>query len=453
MSAARRPAAGAIPPAIDWREGLLLAPQHFQHAAHRAEALLHYHASAASPYHWGLVDFERKPVAGGVLTINRIEAVFPDGLVIAHPRPDGGGPRDLSINLGEHMLEIAEGKDTVFLTTNAREPGDGFKLRYDTYSECVRDETTADDELPVGVLAPRLQLIVADYLRDGLIGFPVARVHVRGGAVEEPEAYTPPWLRVAGGTPIHEVCTRIAERLRREAEDLAASMVHQSDSAKGAQLIETRMLIHSLVSSLPALEVLLRSECAHPFQLYVTLATIAGNLTAGIVPKSVDPYDHENLLRIFLSIERQIEDTIRAAVYSPYTTHAFKVTDDGLGFHLFIQEPWCDRPLMLGVRAPAGVRPADVDKWVAESAIGAEENINDLRRLRRSGVKREQPGQSEVLPSTGDIFYELKAPYAGNLLPRQHLVISNSNREGRPDQVVLYVKQRGTRRVPDEQVS
>src|SRR5436190_1813629 len=43
-----------VPGAIQWHEGMLLAPQHFQWLSLRQETLLQYHASAISPFHWGV---------------------------------------------------------------------------------------------------------------------------------------------------------------------------------------------------------------------------------------------------------------------------------------------------------------------------------------------------------------------------------------------------------------
>jgi len=40
-----------VPAAVHWHEGMLLAPQHFQRAALRSEALQAYHITAASPFH------------------------------------------------------------------------------------------------------------------------------------------------------------------------------------------------------------------------------------------------------------------------------------------------------------------------------------------------------------------------------------------------------------------
>ncbi|HYL06343.1 MAG TPA: hypothetical protein VE075_09905, partial [Thermoanaerobaculia bacterium] len=51
-----------VPPAIQWHEGMLLAPQHFQLFAQRQELLLQYHAAAISPFHWGVRSCRVDPV-------------------------------------------------------------------------------------------------------------------------------------------------------------------------------------------------------------------------------------------------------------------------------------------------------------------------------------------------------------------------------------------------------
>ncbi|HHC24263.1 MAG TPA: hypothetical protein ENK58_02435, partial [Desulfobacterales bacterium] len=47
-----------LPHAIQWSEGMLLAPQHFQQVNTRQEALLHYHLMTIAPFHWGIQKLE-----------------------------------------------------------------------------------------------------------------------------------------------------------------------------------------------------------------------------------------------------------------------------------------------------------------------------------------------------------------------------------------------------------
>jgi type VI secretion system protein ImpJ len=77
--------AADVPPAIQWHEGMLLAPQHFQWQSQRQEALLHYHSAAMNPFHWGVRHLRIDPVllVDGTLRVLELEAVLPDGLVVS----------------------------------------------------------------------------------------------------------------------------------------------------------------------------------------------------------------------------------------------------------------------------------------------------------------------------------------------------------------------------------
>ncbi|HWS70735.1 MAG TPA: hypothetical protein VN605_01415, partial [Thermoanaerobaculia bacterium] len=113
-------------------------------------------------------------------------------------------------------------------------------------------------------------------------------------------------------------------------------------------------------------------------------------------------------------------------------------TVEGDAFRLRINPTWVHRPLMLGVRAPAGVTAQDVDDWVVKSTIGPASTIESLRIRRVSGLKRERVVDSEVVPATGVTFYTLKQQ-GEQLVPSEDLVIVNPDKTRRPDEIVLYV--------------
>ena len=79
-----------IPPAINWHEGMLLAPQHFQQTDQRHESLTTYHVSTVSPFHWGIMDLkiDRPRLVDGNLKIMSLEAVMPDGLAVSFGESD-----------------------------------------------------------------------------------------------------------------------------------------------------------------------------------------------------------------------------------------------------------------------------------------------------------------------------------------------------------------------------
>ena len=67
-----------LPDLIQWHEGMLLAPQHFQQAEVRNEGLLHYHMGAAAPFHWGVrrLQIDSRALASGILNLSEIEAIL-----------------------------------------------------------------------------------------------------------------------------------------------------------------------------------------------------------------------------------------------------------------------------------------------------------------------------------------------------------------------------------------
>src|ERR1700755_1596492 len=85
-----------IPEAIQWHEGLMLAPQHFQQLSLRHESLLHYVAGAIAPFNWGVSRegsfmTDKSALADGKLRVMRLDAVMPDGLVVCY---DARGDRE-----------------------------------------------------------------------------------------------------------------------------------------------------------------------------------------------------------------------------------------------------------------------------------------------------------------------------------------------------------------------
>src|SRR5689334_23398034 len=99
-----------IPDAIQWHEGLLLTPQHFQQLASRHEALVRYGTSMVAPFSWGVRRFKHHQISltDGKLRLLELEAVMPDGLVVVHGLPDATRDEVLEIDLSKQAEEIGE---------------------------------------------------------------------------------------------------------------------------------------------------------------------------------------------------------------------------------------------------------------------------------------------------------------------------------------------------------
>lgn len=437
--------AADVPPAIQWHEGMLLAPQHFQWSTQRQEALLHYHAAALNPFHWGVRHLRIDPVllVDGTLRVLELEAVLPDGLIVSH-LPDE--TPDLMIDLAERADDMRQRPVTVHLAVAARGRGVVLADRFG-FEEGgpAIDENTGEGELPVPVLKPRLRLLLDDDPPPKYVTFPLAKVMYRNEVFAR-TSYEPPWLRVAAGSALYEMCQGIAARLREKAAFLAEQARSSMSSVRAPQLLETRSMVHAMVGGLPAFEAALRCGASHPFPLYLALCNLLGHVAGlgrALMPPVLEPYDHNELFATFDQVKVALFQALDEGIHEGYTAYAF-AWEEG-AFRLRFDPDWMTRPLILGVKAPLGVPEAEMAAWVAASLIAARPKIAGLWDRRVVGTKRKRiEAETDMVPIRGVSLYSLTAD-PEFVVPGEELEIRNLDDRGgkrRPDEVVLYVRNR-----------
>jgi type VI secretion system protein ImpJ len=106
-----------IPDLIQWHEGLLLTPQHFQQLSSRVESLIQALPGWYMPFYWGVrtFDYDRTGLSAGVLTV-KYEWTFGDGSAeqkttsnqIAHSFKNGGGPYTVQVFVTSTLGQTAD---------------------------------------------------------------------------------------------------------------------------------------------------------------------------------------------------------------------------------------------------------------------------------------------------------------------------------------------------------
>ncbi|HEV7921528.1 MAG TPA: type VI secretion system baseplate subunit TssK [Thermoanaerobaculia bacterium] len=437
-----RTTARDVPPAIQWHEGMLLAPQHFQWLSLRHETLLHYHAAAISPFHWGVrhLVVDNVKLVDGVFRVEELEAVMPDGLIISH---SAGDLPDLSIDLAEHAELIQQRPMMIFLAVAIRGRGLALSERYGSEEGGpVPDENTGEGDLPLPVLKPRLHLLLGDDPPNKYVGFPIAEVAYRNEVFTRTR-FEPPWLRVSPGSAIYDTCASIATRLREKAAFLADQVRSPSASARVPQLLETKSMVHYLVGELPAFEAVLRANQSHPFPLFVALCSLLGHVAGlgrSLLPPVLEPYDHNNLFATFEQARAAIGKAIDEGVNESYSGYPFSLEGDE--FRLLFDPAWNNRTLILGVRAAPGVPEIDTVGWMASALIGSQPVILSLRDRRVSGAPRKRiDGDGDLVPSRGVTLFSF-TPDPEVVIAGEELVILNPGGGRRPEEIVLFVKNR-----------
>lgn len=431
-----------VPAAIQWHEGMLLAPQHFQWLSQRHESLLQYHASVISPFHWGVRHFELDPVTlvDGLLRVIELEAVLPDGLVVAYSA--GSGP-ELSADVTSRIEEMRHRPVMVHLAIASRGRGLAITERYTSEDGGpVPDENTGEGELSVPVLKPKLHLLVGEPPPQKFVSFPLVELAYQNEVFARTR-FEPPALRLAPGSAVHQICEAIATHLREKAAFLADQVREPSPAAGLPQIAETREMIHGLVGELPAFEALVRTGTAHPFALYLALCGIVGHVAGlgrSLVPPVLEPYDHNDLVATFTQAQTFIRRTVSEGVHESYTAYPF--VREGDEFKLPFDPEWADRQLMIGVRGAAEAGAEDVSSWVSGSLIGSRSKIMSLRDRRVMGVRRNRvDGDVGLAPPHGVSLYSLVTDREF-VVPGEDLVVVNPSpgTKQAADWVVLFVK-------------
>ena len=442
------PPAHELPLAVQWHEGMLLAPQHFQQMALRQDALLHYHALLLAPFHWGVRHLRLDPVrlVDGVFRVLELEAVMPDGLVVTSLPGEGA---ELSADLGAQVEAMREHPLSIHLGVAGRlrglSPVEGEMARYESIDgEPVADENTGDGDLRMARLRPRLRLLLADQPPARYTSLPLARVAYRNETFELLPTYVPPLLRVTLDSPLGELCAAIARRLREKAVFLAEQVRSPSLAARPSQLLETRALIASLVEALPAFEAVLHTNVSHPYPLYLALCSLVGHVAAvghGLLPPVLAPYDHRDLYATFEPARAFVFQALDEGILESYAGYPFLLREGS--FFLPFDPAWVGRSLVLGLRAREGVTQQEILGWMEGCLIASRPKMPALRAKRVVGAARQSTeGDGDLVPGRGVTLFALTAE-PEFIVPGELLEIRNlDDREARqrPAEIVLYVR-------------
>ncbi len=440
----------AIPELIQWHEGMLLSPQHFQQQSQRAERLLHYHLAQAAPYHWGVTRLEIDParLAMGSLRVLALEAILPDGLAVTYPQTPDTAALDLDLRPHAEALHNASAK--IWLAVPARRADlvsrrTGEAARYRSVEgEEVVDENTGDNPLRLPRLQPNLLLMLGERPSAKYTAIPIAAVSFESDAFTL-TTYVPPLVTVALDQPFGQTCLKLAQTIRHKASFLAARAQGAGGAERQAALLETRSALSCLVGGLPAFEAALNSGRAHPYTLFLLACAIAGQvapLGPGMVPPIFDRYDHDDIALSFKSLLSFIERVVET-ISERYAAIAFPL--DGNAFRLLLDPSWLDGDLLMGVRGRSGGSEQDVIAWMEECLIGDAEQIGTMIEARIRGAARSRvidAQGSDLVPARGVIAYRV-ANDKNFIAAGRVLEIVNPRDVGgsrRPVEVVLYVR-------------
>jgi type VI secretion system protein ImpJ len=437
----------AIPDRIQWHEGMLLGPQHFQQLQARVDALGAWQQLAAQPLSWGLRHLEIDPglLAAGRLRIERLEAVMPDGTPVWHDARDAlDGALELDLTAHAAALDAGAVLDlhlTLPWSRVMRHPAAPARFR-DVNDRPVEDEVSDAEPVDLPRLRPRLGLALGDTPPSLWQSLGLGSLRRDNGLTRLSDDW-PALARLEREHPLWRRAWALCSQLRGKAAYLARQEQLPSSRLEDRLAgLEQRARLGALLAALTPLEALLQTRPLHPHTLYLALAAALGPLATlrpGSMPMLPPAYVHEAPRAAFDKLLEALED-LGADVSQEHRLHPFDLR--GEVFTLPLRADWLGTRLVIGLRGQA---ERDLLAWMDGAVIGTTAQWASLRERRVLGAARERLDAAPELGLRGNSGYTLFAvdPKALTEGGGESLLITNASggqAAQRPHEAVLFVK-------------
>jgi len=232
---------------VQWHEGMLLSPQHFQYNERRIEELF-YTATLCGAYSaWGVLeyDLDKNLLSQGIIEITHLFAILPDGTPVLH-NPEIEKPTQQSPALRYNLNELGLKNATEITVCLCLYRASDRKKRYDSieYSN-IPDDNSADAIINLPILRPKL-FLNPDTVPNECSGFPLLKLFFDGKQFLI-QPFLPASLLIPNDHPIRKKLAEIVLNIRQK----ATYLINKSQHTTSAILLrETQSILKPLISCL-----------------------------------------------------------------------------------------------------------------------------------------------------------------------------------------------------------
>ncbi len=304
---------------VIWSEGLFLKPQHFQQQERYISDLIDKRSQALHFYGWGVLSLEidTNQLGMGKFAIRSARGVMPDGTPFNIPEDD---PAPAAIDFKEGVL----GK-TVYLAlplqTTQPDVDDGVGsdglFRYqseilDVPDQNSRSQSMASMQLGKTKVALKLE---GEQLSEYCC-IPIAYVEECSAEkkVTLDKGFIPSVLASESAAVLSDFMAELKGLLRHRSQTVAARV---SAGGGGAAELADFLMLQVINRHIPLVEHIARDDGVHPESLYLTLASLVGEMATfseARVPQPLEPYRHHDLKLTFNGLFQQLRDALSTVV-------------------------------------------------------------------------------------------------------------------------------------------
>lgn len=385
-----------LPDPVQWSEGMLISPQHFQQNDIWWQQHLRHRLQAITPHYWG-VRHMRCNLIKEVVSISELECILPDGLAVQFP---GNFPRQPAGNLELDISEITTGRGPVkvwlwvYERSTTAASSENKERRFDSvHGPLVADENTGEANIAIERLQVRFQLYLGTSTPSDDCACPLLEVERNTQGLLVISAYHPPMLQLSTGdfqgtNSLHRRLDSLNERLWAKVKELSGN---PGDSPTGQvpnpgkESREHLDVARHLASCLPQLTIELAAD-NHPRALYRALAQVVGQVASigeNPTPLHMKPYQHDDCLPQFQAAIDFIESKL-ATVNTTYKCLPFeKLVDSSFALRLFADT----HDQFIVELKPRNTQTGEqLKRWINAAMIASEHLMPQLLRTRLQGA-------------------------------------------------------------------
>jgi type VI secretion system protein ImpJ len=449
-----------LPDAVQWSEGMLLSPQHFQQHDIHTQALVQQRLLAAAPHCWGVtrLQVDQAHLAQGEVAVTEFQGVMPDGLPVVFSSLDGRAPD--SLNVGP--LCPPDGRPVrVWLAVPPRTgamsvPSTSIKRYESLPGVATIDEVTGIGDVVVERGRVRLELYAGEQLPPGHPALCLLEVARDGQGVVALTAFHPPMTRLAasgflGTQGLLQMIASLRERMWDKLHELAGTATDDAPEAAvvlGDEDQAQLNMARTVAACLPLVDTILADRLTAPGAAYQALAQVVGRMAAiggNPRPLAMEPYRHEDCIGQFQAAFEFIGRKLRLAE-AGWDNLAFSRLDDGVFARRLPDNT--GQLIYIELRPRAGQAARDLQAWLSDALIASEDFLPTLRQRRLAGAQCRLLGAREADDlglRTDAIIFELRSqrlelPQYGvvDSFRAGHTLLVHGRAPGAPAAIVLH---------------
>ncbi|MFN7662644.1 MAG: type VI secretion system baseplate subunit TssK [Alphaproteobacteria bacterium] len=436
-----------IQDSVQWYEGQLLYPHHYQQMRHEIQQLSLCYLSLAMPWYWGIrsLEIDQAVLNNGLVRVNKIFAVFPDGSVF---EKDESNPIPLEIDISNLKDQIKDKELTIYLAVVKRQDDtsnvEGEFPRYVSREQSsILDENTGETPLNIAKLCLSPILVTEDKLSARLSAFPLLKLSLQSGTFQLTD-FIPPATVIQKDHTLGNHIKILINKIRRHIGYLSTRLESLKLSELDSILEHYARVYRILTSRILSLEMLYESGESHPHEIYKELTVFAGSICALMdhrVPPTLPPYHHDDLKTTFAPLLSFINERIDA-IKNPSISILFH--QEGRVFSQDIKEHYLSSDsLIVGLRLGPMMSAAEGGSWIKGAVISCDSSIKDIKEKRILGAEREivdQIPEMGLVSNPNYIFIKIKIDPTFIKIGEAVKIFNPSDREdARPEDLFLYV--------------